>query len=731
MKKDYSLTIKLHPKTRNLLNQLGGIEGAIEYLKKYGNFSKFQGVGRAIDFQLQDYLYTAQYGFNRFNQNTVSENESLYQEIINLYEYIKKTLGVRTYNILFTLEYSYDYEISFLDKVFYLHEIFLQPFDFFSLRNAGEKTVSELYQLREVLKAYVDQPEKRSILVKTYKLGESDEAQEEAYIDELDYLFNLIKTYRNYKKNCSIRTLNILESLEKMDSFGESHEFSFEFMKKYFLEDFNYYNLRKSGVKTVHELEQIKLAILSIINHEAIPEDENTKSIKTICRTLGLNFTPECFSSNFLEDPGGFSIEIQLMVLLNNKPDTLYGKFIREFYFTKSENTYFSLAKQLGCSAERLRQMNVKTERSALQKYRPLIEAKIQTEALEKPIIIEIEDIVSTGKHTIRIDNRIYSPNEKILKILYQAMYYDTHIEIDRLLLELKYKTKSFDFQDNLILLNRKSVTEYNIGDFIKWIDAEIYNFEVVEFEYDINVLVNRYFIESNIIIPSNLSGKFAFTLSKYIKKEWPERRMHLKRESKKQKIDQICEICSNLISRESNPLKTQDILMELETQEIEIGKQDLLNILNSKGNMFVRLGNGLWQLKDKIDNSLLKGSLRQMVSNLIIQNGEPMHVSEILMEIGKYRPINEHSLLTNLRADESAEFVYFNCSFIGLKGHTYSNEWSKIPRFNAQHLNNKILEVAKLYDSENIGHYYQMKYGYPTIHIKYLLERREQKRNN
>ena len=40
--------------------------------------------------------------------------------------------------------------------------------------------------------------------------------------------------------------------------------------------------------------------------------------------------------------------------------------------------------------------------------------------------------------------------------------------------------------------------------------------------------------------------------------------------------------------------------------------------------------------------------------------------ISEILLEIRKIRPINDHSLISNLLADYSGDFVFFNCNFYG-----------------------------------------------------------------
>jgi hypothetical protein len=139
-------------KARMLLNKLGGIEKAIEYLEKHNSFSRIPGIGKGTDMQLQEYLNELRsFDTSKKSHHYVPKESVVNLNIISQYQLLKSKRSVRAINILNSLESQSDFESSLNCKTNFFNKYFFSPFDFISIRNSGEKTVNELYSLKDVL----------------------------------------------------------------------------------------------------------------------------------------------------------------------------------------------------------------------------------------------------------------------------------------------------------------------------------------------------------------------------------------------------------------------------------------------------------------------------------------------------------------------------------------------------------------------------------------------------
>lgn len=87
----------------------------------------------------------------------------------------------------------------------------------------------------------------------------------------------------------------------------------------------------------------------------------------------------------------------------------------------------------------------------------------------------------------------------------------------------------------------------------------------------------------------------------------------------------------------------------------------------------------GLKKWEAEMDN-IKGGTIRNIVNEFLSNFDNPMHISEIANHVLRFRPkSNEHSILQNIKLDESGLFLFFTGSRIGLSNKTYDSRFSLI----------------------------------------------------
>jgi hypothetical protein len=118
----------------------------------------------------------------------------------------------------------------------------------------------------------------------------------------------------------------------------------------------------------------------------------------------------------------------------------------------------------------------------------------------------------------------------------------------------------------------------------------------------------------------------------------------------------------------------------------------------------------------------MLDGSLIEIIKNLLTESKEPLHISEIYYFLNEFAPTSIHSIFSNLKISDTYKFQFFNCSFIGLKEKKYSNYYHSLPLVVGFHFNQSEIDKLNLSSWDDILKYFEQEYGYPKIHVEYLL---------
>lgn len=559
-----------------------------------------------------------------------------------------------------------------------------------------------------------------------------------------DYL-KILNSYFRLKTNCSVRTNNILANLESQAGFETSLEAKIAYLKKFFLLPFDYCLIRNAGTKTVQQLHDIRREIVGIVNNQENDLNEVDKEQiilqehleETVCETDAKAKDQNAFEiyrllqnslsieeiQSKLDKPENAAIEFLIRLTLNSSQKPLHKYFIQHYYFREDFLDLNRLAIILNCTNERLRQLNIRTIEFIKNKYWPLLKPLVQFDYTKQFIVVKNE-VDQLDYSSSDADSKLF-PNLKLFRIIYGIVYSESHIDLMEFFENKKNNSQSFFFEAGDIWMNKRLAHENMLRDFFKWIDKEIFNFESEKFDYNLEILIKRFFYELDIKVSEQIT-KACYTIIKNIKRtNWDERAISLSKISKKEYVNSILSHCKNFLIETGRPVNTKEFVKVLQAASIDIATHTLLYFLNRKGNQFVRLGNNLWQLADRVDSSYVKGSLRDIIFNFLSQKEEPIHISEIIAYIQQFRKIDERNLLTNLQLEEGKRFEFFNCMFIGIRAKSYDIKWYNLPKVIGGHVSESLIRKAKEYNNNNPGEYFECKFNYPSIHINYLLQKK------
>jgi hypothetical protein len=308
-------------------------------------------------------------------------------------------------------------------------------------------------------------------------------------------------------------------------------------------------------------------------------------------------------------------------------------------------------------------------------------------------------------------------PNIAYLQIVYKLLLRDSHTCLNQLILDSKTSLLSFVPSDGIILVSNNLLDRIQFNGLLAWADQEIFNFEMISFDYNNEVLIRRFYIENEIYIDLADLKQASFFISLLKRTQWDVYEDKKKKAIKNNKKEELLCIIEEFIRASSKTMKTADILDHVVQKKYNFNLQQVLTLLGSDKLRIRAAGTGYWGTPEMVET---QGSLRSIVSLLLTRSDIPLHISEILNHINAFRSTNERSIVTNLQVAENDPFIFFNCKFIGLKGKIYDDYWYHLPRTIGRYFRANLL---KEYTIDELSYEYLEKYRYPEIHTRYLFE--------
>jgi hypothetical protein len=396
-------------------------------------------------------------------------------------------------------------------------------------------------------------------------------------------------------------------------------------------------------------------------------------------------------------------------------------KVLKEYYFGKSDATLDLIGELVSCTRERVRQIIAGLD-SLVENAIYFVSDKVCGEPCFWPVseltmdvaVIDISGDVLPEQFGI-------TPNERLIREIISIYGRKSHVLVNDILLEHKPLLKALNYPSSLLFFRREKAEIFDLNRFILWSDLEIYNLKRIEAEFDVEVLVERYYDLHEITLDRRDIKILASFLSDNIRSfEGSAEVRKGERELRKSTIVNLVREC---ISEAGVPVKTEVLLNFIIDQSIEISRMKLLSLLNKEKDSFAMFGSGKWALAEWRQEGMIGGSIRDITISLLSKSDVPLHFSEILDYLNKYSETFLNSLRTNLRSGDAGMFIFFNCGFVGLKSKNYAQKWTDLPKIVGSHFNADVLHQAHIVSKGRIEEYYERKYQYPPKHTRFLID--------
>lgn len=573
--------------------------------------------------------------------------------------YKKNKISVRLYNICTRSEF---------DSVDDLKKYFLEHKTFINLRNCGKKSNEELIELCTNYK-------ESSFEIKTVEVKEENPLIKEENplklivsrltLVQREVINNFIYVNSNY---LTVRSKNgILHYLNgnlKIKNFAE---------KIILNENFDAKNIKNIGLKSTEEIN----IFISIVKEYLIEiskyEDEESLLLKN--KFLIERLFPETNIPNSLLESASIFPIVQFLLDNNSLFDKTKTFVVKSAFkiFNKQEClTLDEIADIVDLSRERVRQLR---KLCLKEMYDNLAFIQNFDEDLYQKYSIDIgTNYINIDDDTVEIinaKNKTFFSKEFIMYILYVYLH-DNFLLVGNIedVLQINYfNSRNRHNWKSFHLINKELAQEFDFEGFTSDIHRRI-NSKIDEtYSFNFKSYLSRFLKTNNIDYLSELSSiaervvNTEFELYLDLSEE-----LTFKRNTFKSAYEYAFEALEELgepstINEIYN--KVSEIHPFYDTNEEKIRSAILrVKIFIPEGRTN-KYGLKKWGIHSE---DFSHASMRDIVIDKLIKSDKPLHISELLNEVHKYREkTNARNLITNLRLDTSNTFVFFSQSFVGL----------------------------------------------------------------
>lgn len=707
-------------RSKNVIIDFGGVNAALSHFIEKRSFLGIRNCGVKSEKELAEFFLILEE--SRKDEFLKTKNIDLfneYCEIVNYYKLLKKGLAKKAQVVLAELELknscisiSSNYELIKKCKSFGISSI-ITP------QNHSQYVQNELDDFFSKISLVKSSTENLKII----------DPSEKNYLT-LDDVKKFENTYLLLKNNLSQRAINILDHIEVEFQIANSSSLS-NLILKLITQDVNFHEYRNSGNKTASEIQSFLSYFRDLIQGENNKNNQKDKdqynldlrsSIINIFSSFVIN---EEVIDEFIKEDEYDLLNITIyFIWLDTNLNTKKASTSKLLLFSEFEKNYTltEIAAKVVLSKERVRQVKenlingnyvsriINSVKDNLKSWSPINNSYyadvINFNNFKSPVNISY------------LGN--YRPTKFLNKILHKKIF-----EVDYLLINsiIKRNHTALNAQVDSIFIKRSStISENHLASFFDWIDLQIVDFESSQLDYNLPILVSRFFRENNIFIDLSYLN-YLVEIIEEITVDFSGTQIERKGIKNKEK-QQIIDLIYDFISIQNKPVKTSEIKSFLIENYIEKSTPQLLVILNNASDYFTSFGHGLWALIEWKHEGLIGGSLRDIIVNKLNQIENPIHISEILSYINQFRNTNERNVIGNLKLDEHGNFIIFNCGFIGLSIKKYEKIWFDLPKVVGSHFSKKLILKERKRHGVNLAKYLSNKYGYPLIHVEYILTR-------
>lgn len=591
-----------------------------------------------------------------------------------------KKISVRTYNIC---------KSNDLNTISEIKDFYLKNKSFEKLQNCGRKSNMELIG---ICVRYFSGKEKSN----------SEANKKDNFKEIIDSLTRIQREVLNSfisenTNNLSVRSRNgvckFLNGNFKIKNFAN----------RIFLSDsFDVSEIKNIGLKSSRELENYFNIIKEIIYKvNAVTEEKELTKLRNKF-LIEKKFEEIQIPDDILEIESLFKIIDYLLYqnVLFDKTQTIIIKNALKVYYNQNEKSLEEISNIVNLSRERVRQIK-KVCLSDL--FNNLLFISNFNDDLFQKYSIDVEskfiDINSDVVELINFTNGTNFSREFITYIL--AAYLNDSFSIvgnyEDVLQPKYFKSLNRHNWNNLYLIEKGLAVEFDFTSFINDISnrknariEESYSFNFKS--YLSNFLTNNKIDFIDLLFP---------ICEKIINEEFEiyldlDDNILFKRNTTKQVYEYAFEALEQL----GKPSKVKLIFKKVKELHPHYDTSESgIRASMKRSNGFVPIGRksvfGLKKWESELDN-FKGGTIREITRDYLSLKQTPIHIQQLANHISKFRPKTyPRSILDNLKADESGEFIFLKQSFIGLSTKSKVYDLEKYKTLPTQ-LGKKIISLNK-----------------------------------
>lgn len=537
--------------------------------------------------------------------------------------------------------------------------------------------------------------------------------------------------YHNLKRSLSVRAKNNLDWLER--NFYELYEvesLSESFFRIVINTHFDFTQIPNCGTKSALELRKF----FNKVYLDGTSEDNVALPIPKVSYDLqqGLidsaAFLKIDLDSNNVIVNGQFDLlKLATFFLLTARQGNKRQELIQKVYFTDFANELEIklIAKQVGYSDQNVRNILRQVEDVKI----PLLVQYVFNQFKKEEIFFSLSEIRNFSSipklDFFEIGPLSVRPNSRLVVAVAKAFHKQQVFSLDDQDYGLPANSVCFNKECDL-LIHKNFAELIELRKLIEFLELEIINLASLDYDYNLEVLIGRFYSEFQIEIDSDSLAEVKILAKKLIKDDISIDPSTIRRIKKRQLRTGIVNEIIYFLDNQPGAVRTKLIEAHLLNDGFEIDRGTLLRILNMHKDLFSMQGSGYW--KSRTSGDSYQGSIRQIVENYLTDKHEPAHISKIIKLLSEYRDTNERSIITNLKLDESSRFYFFKCRYIGLSDKKYDTYWYNLPevaggKFNWKHFFKKFKSDSAIID------YVVQTLNVPQEHAQYLLEKNKAKK--
>ncbi|MBK6642702.1 MAG: hypothetical protein IPG39_16520 [Bacteroidetes bacterium] len=402
----------------------------------------------------------------------------------------------------------------------------------------------------------------------------------------------------------------------------------------------------------------------------------------------------------------------------------VFSNVMREYYFSARLKNHSQIADKINSTKERVRQIIVGVGDSVAARGMDFLfntyKDKLVFEHANITANVAVVDLSKVYRSKVSGHEIM---NSRFIKLISEHYFTNLgYISIDKIVSTDPGKYSFFDTSKYLVYCKVDGIDEKKFSNWLEQLNKSLDR----NFNSETEVLVAdviRAACQKRMVLDNQQTNKIVDALVTNVKDVSDTA---IKRRHEKFKLQRITiDLIRQYILDEGAGVTTEMIIEYLEQHDIIYTKNQLTHLFRLHADKIAYTGLSGWVLKEQFKREFKAPSIRHYVENFLRSRNEPVHFSELLSAVNKFKKISENSLRSNMVDWRGTNFVRYNCSFWGISNKKYSSKWNRLPRVKGT--KDIILLANKFSKSqlEKFANKIERETGIPKVHIVYLYNKK------